>query len=137
MPFPTAAGNPRRPASCPPATVAAPSRPVFAISVAAELSGLGVQTLRLYERHGLIAPARSPGGTRRYSAADLERLARITALAQEGINLAGIGRILGLEDANAALAAERDQLREYLRAPVPAPRPAREPRRGRGNRPDG
>ncbi|QLY28763.1 MerR family transcriptional regulator [Nocardia huaxiensis] len=76
---------------------------VYAISVAAELSGLAVQTLRLYEQHGLITPARSPGGTRRYSGDDLARLARITALSGQGVNLAGIGRILDLQDANTAL----------------------------------
>ncbi|MTE16168.1 MerR family transcriptional regulator [Nocardia sp. CT2-14] len=76
---------------------------VYAISVAAELSGVGVQTLRLYEQHGLITPARSGGGTRRYSADDLARVARITALAGQGINLVGIRRILELEDANTAL----------------------------------
>lgn len=85
---------------------------VYAISVAAELSGVGVQTLRLYEQHGLISPTRSGGGTRRYSGDDLARLARIIALAGEGINLAGIARILDLEDANIALTAERDRLRD-------------------------
>ncbi|WP_327140014.1 MerR family transcriptional regulator [Nocardia sp. NBC_01327] len=84
---------------------------VYAISVAAELAGIGVQTLRLYEQHGLITPHRSAGGTRRYSGDDLARLRRITALAEQGVNLAGIGRILDLEDANTALADERDQLR--------------------------
>ena len=91
---------------------------VYAISVAAELAGVGVQTLRLYEQHGLISPARSSGGTRRYSGDDLARLARITALAEAGVNLTGIGRILDLEDANSALAAERDYLlgnRQYKR----------------------
>ncbi|MGW4351857.1 MerR family transcriptional regulator [Nocardia sp. NPDC004582] len=94
-------------------------RAVYAISVAAELSGLGVQTLRLYEQHGLITPVRSSGGTRRYSGADLARVARITALTGQGVNLAGIARILDLEDANTvlresntALTAERDQLRD-------------------------
>ncbi|MFE3798830.1 MerR family transcriptional regulator [Nocardia tengchongensis] len=76
---------------------------VYAISVAAELSGVGIQTLRLYEQHGLISPVRSEGGTRRYSGADLARLARVSALAGQGINLAGIARILDLEDANTAL----------------------------------
>ncbi|MFD7847952.1 MerR family transcriptional regulator [Nocardia sp. NPDC059764] len=76
---------------------------VYAISVAAELAGLGIQTLRLYEQHGLISPVRSAGGTRRYSGADLARLARVSALAEQGINLAGIARILELEDANTAL----------------------------------
>ncbi|WP_458687819.1 MerR family transcriptional regulator [Nocardia tengchongensis] len=90
-------------------------QPVYAISVAAELAGVGVQTLRLYEQHGLISPVRSSGGTRRYSGDDLTRLARITGLAGQGINLAGIARILDLEDtntalraSNAALTAERD-----------------------------
>ncbi len=76
---------------------------VYAISVAAELAGVGIQTLRLYEQHGLITPVRSPGGTRRYSGEDLARLARVSALAGQGINLAGIARILDLEDANTAL----------------------------------
>ncbi|WP_280482140.1 MerR family transcriptional regulator [Nocardia cyriacigeorgica] len=84
---------------------------VYAISVAADLAGIGVQTLRLYERHGLITPARSDGGTRRYSGDDLARLHRIAALAAEGVNLAGIGRILELEDANAALHADLARLR--------------------------
>ncbi|WP_280235990.1 MerR family transcriptional regulator [Nocardia cyriacigeorgica] len=88
-----------------------PQRAVFAISVAADLAGIGVQTLRLYERHGLITPARSEGGTRRYSGDDLARLHRIAALAAEGVNLAGIGRILDLEDANAALRAELVRVR--------------------------
>jgi MerR family transcriptional regulator, heat shock protein HspR len=78
---------------------------VYGISVAAELSGLGVQSLRLYERHGLLSPARSDGGTRRYSADDLARLRRISELVAAGVNLTGIGRILELEDDNAALLA--------------------------------
>lgn len=77
--------------------------PVYAISVAAELTGTGVQSLRLYERIGLVEPARTPGGTRRYSDADIERLRRIIDLLAEGINLAGIGRILELERENARL----------------------------------
>ncbi|MGI5217454.1 MerR family transcriptional regulator [Nocardia sp. CA-290969] len=84
---------------------------VYAISVAADLAGVGVQTLRLYEQHGLITPERSAGGTRRYSGDDLARLHRITTLAAQGVNLAGIGRILDLEDANAALLADLDRLR--------------------------
>lgn len=90
---------------------------VYAISVAADLAGVGVQTLRLYEQHGLITPERSAGGTRRYSGDDLARLHRITTLAAQGVNLAGIGRILELEDANAALAADLDRLRTRRRAP--------------------
>lgn len=90
---------------------------VYAISVAADLAGVGVQTLRLYEQHGLITPERSAGGTRRYSGDDLARLHRITTLAAQGVNLAGIGRILELEDANAVLAADLDRLRTRRRAP--------------------
>lgn len=77
----------------------------YGISVAAELSGAAVQSLRLWERHGLLTPSRSEGGTRRYSAADLVRVARIVALVGEGVNIAGIARILDLEDDNAALRA--------------------------------
>ncbi len=76
---------------------------VYGISVAAELSGINEQSLRLYERHGLLTPARSSGGTRRYSADDLVRLRRISELVAAGVNLAGIARILLLEDRNTAL----------------------------------
>lgn len=89
-----------------------PGEGVYGISVAAGLSGIGVQTLRLYERHGLLTPARSEGGTRRYSTDDLARLARIAALVEAGVNLAGIARILELEDDNAALHAANSRLRD-------------------------
>ena len=78
-------------------------RGVYGISVAAELSGISEQSLRLYERQGLLTPARSAGGTRRYSADDLARLQRISELVTAGVNLAGIDRILSLEDRNASL----------------------------------
>jgi MerR family transcriptional regulator, heat shock protein HspR len=78
-------------------------RGVYGISVAAELSGISKQSLRLYERQGLLTPARSAGGTRRYSANDLARLQRISELVTAGVNLAGIDRILSLEDRNATL----------------------------------
>jgi MerR family transcriptional regulator, heat shock protein HspR len=81
----------------------AAGRGVYGISVAAELSGIAVQSLRLYERHGLLSPTRSDGGTRRYSADDLARLQRISELVDAGVNLAGIGRILDLQDDNSAL----------------------------------
>ena len=84
----------------------APSHGVYGITVAAELSGIPVQSLRLYERHGLLTPIRSDGGTRRYSADDLARLRRISELVAAGVNLAGIARILDLEDDNAELLAE-------------------------------
>ncbi|MFQ6396893.1 MerR family transcriptional regulator [Nocardia sp. KC 131] len=74
-----------------------PRQAVYSISVTADLAGTGVQTLRLYERHGLITPARSDGGTRRYSRDDLARLHRIVALSATGVNLAGIARILDLD----------------------------------------
>jgi len=69
---------------------------VYIISVAAELSGMHPQTLRIYERKGLLQPYRTPGGTRRYSDADLERLATIQELTSAGVNLEGVRRILEL-----------------------------------------
>ena len=93
----------------------ASDRGVYGISVAAELSGIPVQSLRLYERYGLLTPARSDGGTRRYSADDLARLQRISELVDAGINLAGIARILSLEDDNAALTAANTDLRSTNR----------------------
>ena len=85
-----------------------PDRGVYAISVAAELVGMGSQTLRLYERRGLLEPARSDGGTRRYSSDDLERLRRIAALVTTGLNLAGVAMVLDLQDTNARLRADLD-----------------------------
>ena len=93
----------------------APDHGVYGISVAAELSGIAVQSLRLYERYGLVTPARSEGGTRRYSADDLARLQRISALVDAGVNLAGIARILNLEDDNAELAEANTDLRSTNR----------------------
>ncbi len=81
----------------------ASDRGVYAISVAAELCGAPIHLLRLWERHGLLIPSRSPGGTRRYSADDLTRLHRISALAAAGVNIVGISRILEIEDSYAAL----------------------------------
>ncbi len=85
-------------------------RGVYGISVMSELSGVGPQTLRLYERRGLLAPARTGGGTRRYSEADLATLTRIGALIADGVNLTGIGVILDLENRNAILAERIAQL---------------------------
>jgi MerR family transcriptional regulator, heat shock protein HspR len=85
-------------------------RGVYGISVAAELSGVGPQTLRLYEERGLLAPTRSPGGTRRYSDDDLLRLERITGLLAEGVNVAAIGHILDLQDRNTELESHNLQL---------------------------
>ena len=70
---------------------------VYAISVAARMASMEIQNLRVYERHGLVTPARTPGGTRLYSAEDVARLIRIGELLEEGLNLAGIARVLNLE----------------------------------------
>lgn len=80
---------------------------LYAISVAAELSGTAVQNLRVYERRGLLNPERTEGGTRRYSEEDVERLVRIRELLDAGLNLAGIDRVLELEEEVARLRAER------------------------------
>jgi len=79
---------------------------VYVISVAAELAGMHPQTLRIYERRGLVQPARTQGGNRRYSDADIERLQRIADLAEQGLNLEGIRRVMELEAENARLRAE-------------------------------
>jgi MerR family transcriptional regulator/heat shock protein HspR len=84
------------------------ARGVYGIAVTAELVGTGVQNLRLYERKGLLQPARSDGGTRRYSQDDIDRLLRITALLADGLNLVGIAMVLELQDDNARLRAEAD-----------------------------
>lgn len=77
-----------------------PDQGVYAISVAAQLVGMGVQRLRLYESRGLLEPDRTTGGTRRYSQDDLDRLRRIDALLEAGLNLAGIAMVLELQDEN-------------------------------------
>ena len=82
------------------------ARGVYGISVASELSGLGLQTLRLYERRELLTPSRTDGGMRRYSDDDLERLQRITQLVTRGVNLAGIAQFLDLETENSQLKAD-------------------------------
>ena len=82
-----------------------PTRGVYGISVAADLVGLGPQTLRMYERKGLLEPDRTPAGTRLYSEQDLARLRRITELLAAGLNLAGAARVMDLEDDNALLRA--------------------------------
>jgi len=85
-----------------------PGRGVYGISVAAELVGIGSQTLRLYERRGLLEPARSDGGTRRYSSEDLERLRRIAELVAVGLNLTGVAMVLDLQDRNSRLQSDLD-----------------------------
>jgi MerR family transcriptional regulator/heat shock protein HspR len=89
-----------------------PSRGLYGISVAADLVGMGVQTLRLYESRGLLEPERTAGGTRRYSDNDLAVLRRIGVLVAEGLNLAGIVLVLRLEADNARLRQEIDHRRD-------------------------
>ena len=84
---------------------------VYGITTAAQLAGMSVQALRLYERKGLLEPTRTTGGTRRYSDADISRLRRISVLIGDGINLTGIARVLGLEADNADLHADNAGLR--------------------------
>jgi MerR family transcriptional regulator, heat shock protein HspR len=85
-----------------------PDRGVYAISVAGELTGVDPQMLRIYENRGLLKPARTDGGTRRYSGHDLDRIEQITAYLTAGLNLAGIERVFALE-------AEADVLRTRIR----------------------
>jgi MerR family transcriptional regulator, heat shock protein HspR len=84
---------------------------VYAISVVAEMVSMPAQNLRVYERHGLLEPDRTAGGTRRYSRADVDRLHQIRDLLAEGLNLAGIARVLALEAEVARLRAECERLR--------------------------
>lgn len=87
---------------------------VYIISVAAEIVGMHPQTLRVYERKGLVEPYRTPGGTRRYSRADLERLQLIQDLSRAGVNIEGIKRILSLQADNERLRSQIDRLRRLL-----------------------
>src|SRR5437763_17168380 len=99
-------------------------RGLLSISVAAELAGVHPQTLRIYEREGLLEPARSPGGTRRYSPGDIDRLAAILRLTADGLNLAGVRRVLELQAETRRLQAELDRLRaQAASAAADAPPP--------------
>jgi MerR family transcriptional regulator/heat shock protein HspR len=107
--------------------VPGPDAHVYVISVAAELSGLHPQTLRSYERMGLIMPGRTGGGGRRYSHRDIELLREIASLTAGGVGIEGVRRILELENHVAALRARNDELagelaatREALRAAASA-----------------
>src|SRR4051812_18064543 len=127
--------------------MAANSRGLYVISVAAELAGVHPQTLRIYERKGLVDPARTGGGSRRYSDLDIDRLRRILELTNAGLNLAGVKMVMELEDDLARtrheLARARDEAREAVergeggggRGGPPGPARAwswRGPGRGRG-----
>ncbi len=119
-------------------------RSLYVISVAAELAGVHPQTLRIYERRGLLDPARTGGGSRRYSQRDIDRLRRIHELTEAGLNLAGVKAVMELEDevarlrrqlsevvAEAREAVERTH-RQYRRDLVPVkqtPAPYAKPRR--------
>src|ERR1700761_6933205 len=85
------------------------TRAVYVISVAAELAGVHPQTLRIYERRGLLDPARAQGGSRRYSEADIELMRRIQELTTAGLNLEGVRRVLALE-------AELEQMKNEIEA---------------------
>ena len=97
-------------------------RAVFVISVAAELAGVHPQTLRIYERKGLVDPARTGGGNRRYSEADIERLKRIQDLTNEGLNLAGVKRVIELEAEVERLRAQLEQTTTEAREAIEAVR---------------
>src|SRR5690348_9768603 len=97
-----------------------PTQAVFVISVAAELAGVHPQTLRIYERKGLLDPARTGGGSRRYSEFDIARLRRIQELTNEGLNLAGVKRVLELEAHVAELRERLVQLQDDARHAIDA-----------------
>lgn len=90
-------------------------RAVYVISVAAELAGVHPQTLRVYERRGLVDPSRTGGGSRRYSPDDIDRLRRIGDLTAAGLNLEGVRRVLDLETELDRLRRELDEVREEAR----------------------
>lgn len=117
-----------------------PDRPLYTISVAAELVHLPVPTLRLYEEKGLVLPQRTEGGTRRYSDADLTRIARISELVASGVTLAAVAMVLDLQDDNADLTSRNRSLRERnsaLRQDNERLRDRVDGDRGDGNRVDG
>ena len=96
------------------------ARGVYGISVAAELVGTGAQNLRAYEARGLLEPERTEGGTRRYSANDLDRLRRIGDLLAAGLNLAGIAMVMDLQDENTQLRADKEEQQWLPTASIPA-----------------
>ncbi len=112
-----------------------PDAAVYVISVAAELSGLHPQTLRTYERLGLITPGRTVGGGRRYSHRDIERLRSIAELTGAGIGIEGVRRLLDMENRLAALTARNEELVAELEATREALRRAIAVRRGDGTSP--
>jgi MerR family transcriptional regulator/heat shock protein HspR len=119
-------GGPRRPRPEPPAAPG-PDVPVFVISVAAELTGLHPQTLRTYDRLGLVSPGRTGGGGRRYSWRDIELLREVAELSATGIGLEGVRRILDLELQVEALRLRVSELEQDLAVADEALRQARQP----------
>jgi len=97
------------------------TRALYVISVAAELAGVHPQTLRIYERKGLVDPARTQGGSRRYSDNDIDRLRRIQELTTAGLNLEGVRRVIALEDEVRALGGEVVRLQRELSEAVARP----------------
>lgn len=96
------------------------SHAVFVISVAAELAGMHPQTLRIYERKGLLEPSRTGGGSRRYSQRDIARLHRIAELTNAGLNLEGVRQVMALEEEVAALRAQLGKVQAQLHQAVEA-----------------
>jgi MerR family transcriptional regulator, heat shock protein HspR len=95
---------------------------VYIISVAAELAGVHPQTLRIYEQKGLVRPYRTRGNTRRYSEADIDRLRRVQRLTQQGVNLAGVKRILAMEEELQRMRRQIAELETSLESrPIPMP----------------
>ncbi|MGH9054818.1 MAG: heat shock protein transcriptional repressor HspR [Acidimicrobiales bacterium] len=94
------------------------ARAVYVISVAAELAGVHPQTLRIYERKGLLDPARTVGGSRRYSELDIDRLRRIQGLTTSGLNLEGVRRVLELEAEVMRLRSELERVRRKAQEDV-------------------
>ncbi|MEZ5374835.1 MAG: MerR family transcriptional regulator [Microthrixaceae bacterium] len=99
---------------------------VYVISVAAELAGVHPQTLRIYERKGLVEPSRTGGGSRRYSQSDIDLLRRIQELTNEGLNLVGVQRVMELERRLMEAQAENEALREQAKRTIEATRAAAE-----------
>src|SRR5687768_14648589 len=93
-------------------------RALYVISVAAELAGLHPQTLRIYERKGLVDPARTSGGSRRYSDDDIDQLRRVQDLTNDGLNLAGVKKVIELEAEIRRLERELDEMRQQMDAAV-------------------
>ncbi|WP_435743285.1 heat shock protein transcriptional repressor HspR [Nocardioides sp. SYSU DS0663] len=112
--------------------VPGPDAAVYVISVAAELTGLHPQTLRTYERLGLITPGRTGGGGRRYSHRDIERLREIAELTSSGIGIEGVRRIMDLQNQVLALQARNEELQAELDHTREALRRAMTPRRPDG-----